>query len=217
MPTDFTRRARLALSGLVLSLLAGMANAATPTILVLGDSLSAEYGLARGTGWVALMEQRLQAENINARVVNASVSGETTAGGVSRLPALLQQNHPKVVVVELGANDALRGLSLVSTQNNLTKITQASKASGARVVMVGMLVPPNFGKRYSEDFAGLFTKVANAESTALVPFFLKGVADRPDPREWFQADGMHPIAKAHPVILENMWPAIKPLLLGRQR
>ena len=222
MPIDFTRGVRLALASLVFSLLTSVGNAATTavatsTILVMGDSLSAEYGLARGTGWVALLEKRLQAEKVSAQVVNASISGETTAGGVTRLPALLTQHHPSVVVIELGANDALRGFALSATQSNLTAMVKASKTAGARVVLVGMQVPPNFGKRYTEDFAGLFPKLAQAEASALVPFFLKGVADRPDARDWFQADGMHPNAKAHPVILGNMWPALKPLLLGRQR
>lgn len=218
MPMDFTRGARLALTSLALSLTVSVGNAhAAPqgtTILVMGDSLSAEYGLARGTGWVALLEKRLQAEKISAQVVNASISGETTAGGVSRLPALLKQHHPSQVIIELGANDALRGLALAATQNNLVSMAKASKAEGARVVVVGMQVPPNFGKRYTMDFAALFPKVAQSESAALVPFFLKGVADRADARDWFQADGMHPLAKAHPVILENVWPVLKPLLLG---
>ncbi len=219
MPIDFTRGVRLALAGLVFGLLASVGNAsnAAPTILVMGDSLSAEYGLARGTGWVALLEKRLQAEKISAQIVNASISGETTAGGVTRLPTLLAQHHPSLVVIELGANDALRGFALSATQSNLTTLAKASKAAGAKVVVVGMQVPPNFGKRYTEDFAALFPKVAQAESIALVPFFLKGVADRADARDWFQSDGMHPIAKAHPVILDNMWPVLKPLLLGRQR
>lgn len=218
MPMDFTRGARLAFSSLVLSLTVSMGNAhaatKTATILIMGDSLSAEYGLARGTGWVALLEKRLQAENIPAQLVNASISGETTSGGVSRLPALLKQHQPSQVVIELGANDALRGLALTATQANLLSMAKASKAVGAKVVIVGMQVPPNFGKRYTADFGALFPKVAQAESTALVPFFLKGVADRDDARTWFQADGMHPLAKAHPVILENVWPVLKPLLLG---
>ena len=222
MPIDFTRGVRLALASLVFSLLASVGNAATTaastsTILVMGDSLSAEYGLARGTGWVALLEKRLQAEKISAQVVNTSISGETTAGGVTRLPALLAQHHPNLVVIELGANDALRGFALSATHSNLTTMVKASKTAGAQVVLVGMQVPPNFGKRYADDFAGLFPTLAKSESIALVPFFLKGVADRSDARDWFQADGMHPNAKAHPVILNNMWPALKPLLLGRQR
>jgi acyl-CoA thioesterase-1 len=221
MPFDFTRGVRPALVGLVLGLLTFGGNAATPaptaTILVLGDSLSAEYGLPRGTGWVALLDKQLLADKIPAQVVNASLSGETTAGGVTRLPALLAQHHPSQVVIELGANDALRGLALSATQSNLTTLVRASKTAGAKVVLVGMQVPPNFGKRYTTDFAGLFPKVAHAESTALVPFFLKDVADRPDARDWFQADGIHPSAKAHPIILGNVWPVLRPLLLGRQR
>jgi acyl-CoA thioesterase-1 len=210
---------RLAFGGLVLSLTVSVGNAAlaatqTATILVMGDSLSAEYGLARGTGWVALLDKRLRAEKIPAQIVNASISGETTSGGVSRLPALLKQHHPSQVVIELGANDALRGLALSATQSNLTSMAKASKAIGAKVVIVGMQVPPNFGKRYTDDFAALFPKVAQEESAALVPFFLKGVADRADARDWFQADGMHPLAKAHLVILDNVWPVLKPLLLG---
>lgn len=226
MPIDFTRGVRLALASLVFSLLASVGNAATTaattaastsTILVMGDSLSAEYGLARGTGWVALLEKRLEAEKISAPVVNASISGETTAGGVTRLPALLARHQPSLVVIELGANDALRGFALSATQSNLTTMVKASKTAGVKVVLVGMQVPPNFGKRYTDDFASLFPKLAKSESIALVPFFLKGVADRPDARDWFQADGMHPKAQAHPIILDNMWPVLKPLLLGRQR
>lgn len=218
MSIDFTRGKRLALASLVLSLTVSVGNAQaatrTATILVMGDSLSAEYGLARGAGWVALLEKRLQAEKINAQIVNASISGETTSGGVSRLPALLKQHHPSQVIIELGANDALRGLALPATQTNLVTMAKASKAEGAQVIIVGMQVPPNFGKRYTTDFAALFPKVAQSESAALVPFFLKGVADRADARDWFQADGMHPLAKAHPVILDNVWPVLKPLLLG---
>ncbi|RZI82730.1 MAG: arylesterase [Rubrivivax sp.] len=218
MPMDFTRAARSALTGLVLGLATAVVNAATPVILVLGDSLSAEYGLPRGAGWVALLDKRLAAEQLKAQVVNASVSGETTAGGMTRLPSLLAQHHPTHVVIELGANDALRGQALSATQGNLSNMARASKQAGAQVLLLGMQVPPNFGKRYTQDFADLFSKVAKAESTALVPFFLKGVADRPDARDWFQADGIHPAAKAHPIILDNVWPVLRPLLLlGRQR
>jgi len=181
------------------------------TILIVGDSLSAEYGLARGTGWVALLTRRV-ASRPDTRVVNASISGETTSGGLTRLPALLRQHRPTHVVIELGANDALRGLPIASTRSNLTRMVQQSRAMGARVVLVGMMLPPNFGKRYAEDFAAVFPAVAKAESTAVVPFFLQGVADRADARDWFQADGIHPLAKAHPVMLENVWRALGPLL-----
>lgn len=183
-----------------------------PLVLVLGDSLSAEYGLARGSGWVALLEQRLAREKIAARVVNASISGDTTSGGRSRLPALLAQHRPTHVVIELGGNDALRGLPLAMTQDNLTTMTRAAKAAGARVVLVGMQVPPNYGRQYGESFAALFGSVAKAEGAALVPFLLKGVADAADSEAMFQPDRIHPREVAHPVMLGNVWPVLRPLL-----
>jgi acyl-CoA thioesterase I len=186
--------------------------APTPVIVVVGDSLSAEYGLARGSGWVALLEQRLARENIAAKVVNASISGDTTSGGRSRLPALLKQHQPTHVILELGGNDALRGLPLKQTEANLVAMARAAKASGARVVVVGMQVPPNYGRRYGEDFASLFANVAKSEGTALVPFLLKGVADAADAQALFQPDRIHPNEDAHPVMLGNVWPALRPLL-----
>ena len=185
---------------------------ATPTILVVGDSLSAEYGLKRGTGWVALMEQRLAKEKIPATVVNASISGDTTSGGRSRLPALLAQHNPGVVIIELGGNDALRGLPLQMTQDNLLAMTQAAQASGAKVVLAGMQVPPNYGQDYSNRFAATFATVAKTTKAALVPFLLKGVADGPDAAKLFQADRIHPNEAAHPTILATMWPAVKKLI-----
>lgn len=182
---------------------------ATPTILVVGDSLSAEYGLKRGTGWVALMEQRLAKEKIPATVVNASISGDTTSGGRSRLPALLAQHKPGVVIIELGGNDALRGLPLQMTQDNLLAMTQAAQASGAKVVLAGMQVPPNYGQDYSNRFAATFATVAKTTKASLVPFLLKGVADGPDAAKLFQADRIHPNEAAHPTILATMWPAVK--------
>jgi len=181
-------------------------------VLILGDSLSAEYGLPRGSGWVALLEARLQQQGIAAELVNASISGETTSGGRTRLPALLKQHRPTHVVIELGGNDALRGFPVRSTQDNLNAMAQASQAIGATVLLVGMQVPPNYGKRYAADFAAVFARVAQERRAALVPFLLKGVADRPDAREWFQADGIHPLPKAHPVMLDNVWRGLKPLL-----
>jgi len=145
-------------------------------------------------------------------VINASISGDTTSGGRARLPALLKQHQPTHVVLELGANDALRGFPLRSTQDNLDAMAQASQGAGAKVLLVGMQVPPNYGKRYTEDFAAVFGRVAQARKAALVPFLLKGVADRPDARDWFQPDGIHPLAKAHPVMLDNVWAGLKPLL-----
>jgi acyl-CoA thioesterase I len=191
---------------------------ATPLILVVGDSLSAEYGLARGTGWVALLEQRLTREKVNARVVNASISGDTTSGGRSRLPALLAQHKPTHVILELGGNDALRGLPLAMTQDNLAVMARASKAAGARVLITGMQMPPNYGRKYAEDFAGMFATVAKSEGTALVPFLLKGVADIADSEEkMFQADRIHPKESAHPIMLGNVWPVLLPQLRGSSK
>ncbi len=192
---------------------AGPLRAAPPrTLLVVGDSLSAEYGLPRGTGWVALLERRVAQERLPWRVVNASVSGDTTSGGRARLPALLKAHRPAVVVIELGGNDALRGLPLASTEDNLLTMTRAAKAAGARVLLVGMQVPPNYGRQYTEDFEALFTRAAKAEKVSLVPFFLAGVADGPDPVALFQPDRIHPRAEAHPRLLDNVWPALRPLL-----
>jgi len=189
------------------------AAAASPAlILVLGDSLSAEYGLARGAGWVALLEKQLAQDKVNATVVNASVSGETTSGGRSRLPALLAQHKPTHVVIELGGNDALRGLPLKNTEENLTFMAQAAQKAGAKVLLVGMQVPPNYGTDYANRFAGLFTTVAKAQNAAVVPFFLKGVADGPDATRLFQPDRIHPRAEAHPQMLANVWPELKKLL-----
>jgi acyl-CoA thioesterase I len=186
-----------------------------PLILVVGDSLSAEYGLARGAGWVSLLEQRLAREKIAARVVNASISGDTTSGGRSRLPALLTQHQPTHVILELGGNDALRGLPLNMTQDNLRTMAQASKAAGARVLVAGMQMPPNYGRKYAEDFAAMFGAVAKSEGAALVPFLLKGVADIADSEEkMFQADRIHPKESAHPIILGNVWPVLLPQLRG---
>jgi acyl-CoA thioesterase-1 len=189
---------------------------AGPTLLVLGDSLSAEYGLARGTGWVALLEARLAREPgagpRAVKVVNASISGDTTSGGRSRLPALLALHKPQTVVIELGGNDALRGLPLPTTQANLDAMATAAKAAGAKVLIVGMAVPPNYGRQYGEDFTRLFATVARAQQAALVPFLLAGVADAPNADALFQPDRIHPKAEAHPRMLDNVWPVLKTLL-----
>ncbi len=179
---------------------------------MVGDSLSAEYGLARGSGWVALLQARLRQEGTPYTVVNASISGDTTSGGRARLPALLKAHKPQVVVIELGGNDALRGLPLGMTQANITAMVQAAKTSGAKVLVVGLAVPPNYGRKYGEQFLALFAAVARAENTALVPFLLHGVADVPNADALFQADRIHPTAQAHPRMLDNVWPALKPLL-----
>ncbi len=183
-----------------------------PVVLVVGDSLSAEYGLKRGSGWVALMEQRMASEKIAAKVVNASISGDTTSGGRARLSALLGQHRPALVVIELGGNDALRGLPLAMTQDNLKTMTQAAQASGARVLLLGMQMPPNYGQDYARQFAATYADVAKGTKAALVPFMLQGVADAPDPIRLFQADRIHPNAAAQPIILNHVWPAIRKLI-----
>lgn len=189
-----------------------VAAAEAPVILVVGDSLSAEYGLKAGDGWVALLQARLAQQKKPHRVVNASISGDTTAGGRSRLPAALRTHKPAIVVIELGGNDALRGLPLSSTRDNLLTMAKAAQAAGAKVIVVGMQVPPNYGASYGREFEGLFADVAKQAKAALVPFLLKGVADRADAMDWFQPDRIHPLAKAHPAMLDNVWPALKPLL-----
>jgi acyl-CoA thioesterase I len=204
--------ALLLLAGTCTTSLAAAGTQAASTILVLGDSLSAEYGLRRGSGWVALMEARLGAEKLTAKVVNASISGETTAGGRSRLPALLSQHKPTHVIIELGGNDALRGLPLQMTQDNLKAMTQAAQQAGARVLLVGMQVPPNYGADYSARFSEVFSRVAKEHKAALVPFLLEGVSDPKDPTRLFQADRIHPREEAHPIMLANVWPTLKKLL-----
>lgn len=181
-------------------------------VLIVGDSLSAEYGLKRGSGWAALLQERLTREKQPVRVVNASVSGDTTSGGRSRLQALLKQHQPAVVVIELGGNDALRGLPLNMTRDNLTAMTRAARAAGAKVLLVGMEMPPNYGSKYAQEFREVFSTVAKAEKTGLVPFFLKGVADGPDPLKYFQSDRIHPNEAAHPLMLANVWPELRKLL-----
>lgn len=181
-------------------------------ILVVGDSLSAEYGLERGKGWVALLDQRLASDKLQATVINASISGDTTSGGRSRLPALLKQHQPTLVILELGGNDALRGLPLGMTRDNLQAMARAAKTAGAKVLVLGMQVPPNYGRQYGDDFAALFGSVAKAEDAALVPFLLKGVADAPNAEAMFQPDRIHPREQAHPIMLANVWVGLKPLL-----
>ena len=185
----------------------GGGNAPRNTVLVVGDSLSAEYGLKRGSGWVALLERKLASEKIDARVVNASVSGDTTAGGLSRLPALLAQARPTHVILELGGNDGLRGLPLKGSLNNLQKMAQEAKAAGAKVMVVGVQIPPNYGRRYNDDVAAMFVTVAKDEGAALVPFLMAGVPD-----SHYQADRIHVAEVGHPTMLANVWPTLKPLL-----
>ncbi|WP_027017199.1 arylesterase [Comamonas composti] len=220
MQYELKKRRHFIAGSLLLGLSLGMsAQAAKPAgpLLVLGDSLSAEYGLARGTGWVALLEQRLAEQQRSLAVVNASVSGETTSGGLSRLPALLAQHRPSVVILELGGNDALRGLPLQGpqgTQANLQAMVQASQKAGAKVLLVGMQVPPNYGNSYTNQFQQLFPQIARQYKTGLVPFLLAGIGDTgaADTAQWFQADRIHPKANAQPHMLDNVWPELLKLL-----
>lgn len=185
------------------------AYSASKTVVVLGDSLSAEYGLTRGKGWVALLEQRLQQKNIQATVINASISGDTTSGGKARLGQLLDKYHPDILIIELGGNDALRGLSLNASEANFKSMIEMATAKHAKVLLVGMRIPPNYGPDYSERFFSLYAKLAKSMKLALVPFLLEGVAEK---NELFQADRIHPVAEAHPQILNNVWPHLLPLL-----
>ena len=187
----------------------GSAYSAPKTVLVVGDSLSAEYGIARGSGWVSLLEQKLKAENIQAKVVNASISGETTIGGRTRLPALLDQHKPDIVVIELGANDGLRGLPVASAEGNLRAMVKMAQKHKAKVMLIGMRMPPNYGRAYTESFFNMFKKLSRETRSPLVPFMLDGVADKP---ALFQQDRLHPLAAAHPIILNNIWPHFAPLV-----
>ncbi|MEO8937170.1 MAG: arylesterase [Burkholderiaceae bacterium] len=188
------------------------AESSPATLLVLGDSISAEYGLQRDTGWVKLLDARLKARRYAYKIVNASISGETTSGGLSRVDELLGRVKPAVVIVELGGNDALRGLDLATTQKNLDAIVTRSQAAHAAVLIVGMQIPPNYGKAYADRFAAIFRNTAKAHRTALTPFFFAGFADRLD---LFQADRIHPTADAQRRLLDNVWPDLEPLLKSR--
>ncbi|HEY0876923.1 MAG TPA: arylesterase [Zeimonas sp.] len=183
--------------------------ASAGTVLVLGDSLSAEYGLRRGSGWVERAAERLRERQPPWSLVNASISGETTAGGRSRIESLLRRHEPQIVVVELGGNDALRGLDLRSTEANLDAIVGASVRMKARVLVLGMQVPPNYGPTYADAFAAIFPRVAERHRTALVPFFLAPIAGE---MRWFQPDRIHPTEDAQPLLFDTVWPALEPLL-----
>jgi len=186
--------------------------AVQPTLLVLGDSLSAEYGLAHGSGWVAKLQTRLSTQHAGYTVVNASISGDTTSDGRGRLPALLQRLHPAVVLIELGANDALRGIPLNVTADNLRFLIDQSQAQGAHVVLIGMQIPPNYGPDYTQKFRDLYPQLAHEKHLALVPFLLEGLATQP---ELFQADQLHPTEAAQGRLLDNVYPALEPLLKKR--
>ena len=186
------------------------------TVLIVGDSLSAEYGLARGTGWVELMAQQAKKESIDVKWVNASISGDTTSGGVTRLPSLLKLHQPSLVVIELGGNDALRGLDMGMTQANLMSMVKASQSAGAKVLVIAMQVPPNYGANYLKQMSAAYEKVSQNSGAQLNLQFLKGVADDPDPLKWFQADRIHPNEKAQPTMMRNVWPQLKKMLLAKK-
>ncbi|MDQ2701326.1 MAG: arylesterase [Pseudomonadota bacterium] len=195
--------------GLLALLCAFSAVAAPRMVLVLGDSLSAGYGMAAAQGWVSLLGQRLDAQKPGWGVVNASISGETTAGGVARIDAALERTRPAVVVIALGANDGLRGLPLAQTRANLAKMVSVSRESGARVLLVGMRMPPNLGRAYTEGFEANYRVVAKEEGAILLPFLLAPIAAD---REAFQADNLHPTAAVQPQLLDHVWKALAPLL-----
>lgn len=199
---------------LLLLILTAVAPAhAARTILVFGDSLSAGYGLPSGSGWVSLLEHRLKRDRLDYTVINASVSGETTLGGRNRIVAALTEHQPAVVIVQLGGNDGLRGNSIEETRRNLIAIVEASRKAGAKVLLVGMRIPPNYGKVYTRRFEALYAEVARQQNAALVPFMLQGFADK---REWFQSDGIHPAIEAQPRILDNIYRRLRALLVPRR-
>ena len=186
-----------------------LSQAAEPVILVLGDSLSAAYGIDKRAGWVNLLQSRLASEGHPQRVVNASISGDTSAGGLTRLPRSLQESQPAVLIIELGSNDGLRGLDLGATRANLAAMIDLGRADGCRVLLIGMRMPPNFGKAFTERFQGMFRELAREKRVPLVPFLLDGIVLRP---ELMQEDGLHPNAAAQPMMLENVWKRLQPLL-----
>jgi acyl-CoA thioesterase I len=183
--------------------------AAARTLLVVGDSLSAAYGMNVQSGWVALLQERLAREKPDYRVVNASISGDTTANGLARLPGLLAEHKPAVVILELGGNDGLRGLSLAQMKHNITAMVAKARTHGARVLLIGMRLPPNYGNYYTERFQRVYREVADEQRVALAPFLLAGIATH---ERLMQPDRMHANARAQPKMLENVWPHLRPLL-----
>jgi acyl-CoA thioesterase-1 len=181
----------------------------TPTILIVGDSISAAYGIQRDAGWVSLLGKRIAEVDDGYRVVNASISGDTTAAALARLPQTLALYRPRVVILELGGNDALRGYPIDTIADNLSALVEAARKSGAKVLLLGMQIPPNYGARYTQAFAAMYRSVASATHTALVPFLLDGVATN---AELMQSDGIHPTAAAQPKLLDNVWPTLQSLL-----
>jgi len=200
---------RSAVTAVVLALAWSAATASAATILVYGDSLSAAYGLPQDQGWVSLLARRLHAEKFDYKVANASLSGETTQGGRNRIAAVLEAQRPAIVILELGANDGLRGTALEATRANLEAIIDACRSAGARVLLVGMRLPPNYGTAYTNKFQQLYGEVAKRRKLPLVPFLLEGFGEK---REYFLADGFHPSAEAQPLMLDTIWKGLRPLL-----
>jgi acyl-CoA thioesterase-1 len=194
-------------SGLVLAM--APAYSASKTLLVLGDSLSAEYGLPRGSGWVSLLEQKLHSEFPGTTLINASISGETSAGGRARLDALLKQHRPALVVLELGGNDGLRGLALSASQNNLREMIQQTRQAGARTLLIGLQIPPNYGASYSHQFKQMYQSLGREPSVTLVPFLLEGLNDT---ERYFQTDRIHPNQQAQAIMLSTVWAKLRPLV-----
>lgn len=197
------------LLSLLLILPVAPALASAPIILVFGDSLSAGYGLPSDQAWPSLLQKRLASEHLPWQVANASISGETTAGGHSRMAAALRQHRPAIVIIELGANDGLRGLPLAAMRQNLAAMISDSQKAGARVLLVGMRLPPNFGPAYTGEFSRSFAGLAQSHRTSFVPFLLEGFSDQ---AEMFQSDGLHPVASAQPLILETIWSELRKML-----
>jgi len=200
---------RAIVKGAILGLLLIGQMAQAGTVLVVGDSISAAFGMDTQQGWVHLLDERMRQEGFEHRVVNASISGDTSAGGAARLPALLTEHQPQLVIVELGGNDGLRGLPPGQLQQNLASMIDASRGAGAKVLLLGMRIPPNYGERYTTAFAKVFDDVAADKNVPLVPFLLEGVGGVD---KLMQDDGVHPAVKAQPQLLENVWPTLKPLL-----
>jgi len=203
---------RAALGAALLAVAAS--SAASNTLLVFGDSLSAAYGISPQQGWVQLLSERIRRAALPWQVVNASISGETTAGGLRRLPEDLKRHHPSVVAIELGANDALRGQPIASIRSNLEQMIRLARDAHAQPVLVGIMIPPNYGIDYAREFRQVYGEVARKLDVPLVPFLLEGIVDKPD---LFQADQLHPTAQAQPRLLDNVWPTVEPLLKSRKR
>ncbi len=214
MPRAANTAFRSAVSGLFIVLFAFLVSGWAPAahagkILVFGDSLSAAYGIAQERGWVALLAARLKREHLNYSVANASISGETTRGGLSRLKNVLDREKPSLIVIELGANDGLRGLPVAEMRRNLAGMIELAAAARTRVVLVGVKMPPNYGEDYNKAFEATFTSLAREYKSGLVPFFFEGFADK---RTFFQSDNLHPTVAAQPILLDNVWKALKPML-----